>query len=129
MNTFSKALEALKEGRKVRRSVIKNDDFIISYKNRLYWLNHQTGVRYPYHPSDKDLMANDWNVIDEETIPKFVIVASESVTPLYHYQCVEDKQCFGVDFNLAFKFHTKEDAMDYVDRNGIECVNIEEHSY
>ena len=66
MKTFSEALEILKKGGVVKRSIIKNDDCICNYKNRLYWLAYHTGIRYPYRPTNADLMADDW----EDVTPK-----------------------------------------------------------
>ena len=60
MGTFSEALEHLKSNTLVKREVIKNDTVIVNYKNRLYQMSKNTGVRYPYIPTNKDLMANDW---------------------------------------------------------------------
>jgi len=60
--TFSQALEQLKDNKFVKREVVKNETVIAKYKNRLYWVSGTTGVRYPYTPTNKDLMANDWKV-------------------------------------------------------------------
>ena len=60
MATFSEALEHLKANTFVKREVIKNDTVIVNYKNRLYQMSTNTGVRYPYVPTNKDLMSDDW---------------------------------------------------------------------
>lgn len=60
MATFSEALEHLKANTFVKREVIKNDTVIVNHKNRLYQMSKNTGVRYPYVPTNKDLMADDW---------------------------------------------------------------------
>lgn len=63
MGTFSKALEVLKSGGIVKREVVKNDTVIIVYKNRLYQMSRNTGVRYRYVPTNQDLMSNDWEEV------------------------------------------------------------------
>lgn len=60
MATFSKALVYLKADGTVKREVIKNDTEICIYKNRLYQLSRNTGIRYPYVPTNADLLAEDW---------------------------------------------------------------------
>jgi len=60
MGTFSKALEHLKANTLVKREVIKNDTVVINYKDRLYQMSQNTRVRYPYVPTNADLMADDW---------------------------------------------------------------------
>jgi len=63
MATFSEALEHLKANKLVKREVIKNDTVIVNHKNRLYQMSTNTGVRYPYTPTNKDLMSDDWLVL------------------------------------------------------------------
>ena len=62
METFSKALTHIQSGggNFAKRDCIKNDTFIIEYKKRLYHFSKNTGIRYPYIPSNKDLRAKDW---------------------------------------------------------------------
>jgi len=60
MGTFNDALEILKNNGKTRRKVIHGSTVIVNYKNRLYWMSVDTGVRYPYRPTNADLMADDW---------------------------------------------------------------------
>lgn len=62
MGTFSEALEHLKSNRFVKREAVKNDTVIVNYKNRLYQMSVDTGVRYPYVPTNEDLMADDWSL-------------------------------------------------------------------
>lgn len=75
---FSKALELLKEGKFVKRTVIKNDTAICNYNSRLYHVNTETGVRYAYSPSNGDIFSNDWfeyipNEISEPDIEKLFL--------------------------------------------------------
>ena len=65
MGTFSEALEHLKSNRLIKREVIKNDTVVVNYKDRLYQMSKKTGVRYPYVPTNKDLMSNDWLVLSD----------------------------------------------------------------
>lgn len=60
MTAFSEALEHLKSNGFVKRDVIKNDTVVVNHKNRLYQMSLNTGVRYPYAPTDEDLLAEDW---------------------------------------------------------------------
>jgi len=60
---FSDALEEIKKGNFVKRQVVKNNTVIIDYKNRLYHFDRETGIRYPYSPSNADLMSIDWQII------------------------------------------------------------------
>lgn len=83
MATFSEALEHLKANTFVKREVIKNDTVIVNYKNRLYQMSTNTGVRYPYVPTNKDLMADDWlalsvrgNVLVDQSIKSDDVNAS-----------------------------------------------------
>ena len=46
----------------VKRKCIKNDTVIVKYKGRLYQRSTDTGVRYPYKPTDADIFAKDWIV-------------------------------------------------------------------
>lgn len=62
MGTFSEALEHLKSNRFVKREAVKNDTVIVDYKNRLYQMSVDTGIRYPYVPTNEDLMADDWSL-------------------------------------------------------------------
>lgn len=39
---------------------MRNDTVIVNYKKRLYQMSTNTGVRYPYVPTNKDLFADDW---------------------------------------------------------------------
>lgn len=64
MGTFSEALEHLKAGQLVKRKVTKNDTVIVEYKNRLYQMSQDTGFRYPYVPTNVDLMTDDWLVLE-----------------------------------------------------------------
>jgi len=64
MANFSEALEHVKSNNKAKRQIIKNDTVIILYKKRLYQMSENTGVRYPYVPTNKDLMANDWILLN-----------------------------------------------------------------
>lgn len=65
MITFSQALEHLKDYGIVKREVIKNDTVIINYKKRLYQMSLSTGVRYPYVPTNNDIMSDDWLALSE----------------------------------------------------------------
>ena len=60
VGTFEIALKHLKSGGKVKRSVIQNDTVIVIYKKELVQMSESTGVRYPYVPSNKDILAVDW---------------------------------------------------------------------
>ena len=64
MATFSEALEHLKANKKVKREIIKNDTVIVNHRKRLYYMCQATGTRYPYVPSNEDLMADDWLVLN-----------------------------------------------------------------
>jgi len=68
MGTFSNALEGTKQNELWKRKVIKNDTVIICYKKRLYQMSQNTGVRYPYIPTNTDLMADDWINVQISTI-------------------------------------------------------------
>ncbi len=63
MIDFSEALTLMKKGVFVKRQVIKNDTVIMIYKNQLMQLCLSTGVRYPYVPTNEDLLAHDWQLI------------------------------------------------------------------
>lgn len=63
MKTFSNALEGMKKNELWKREIIKNDTVIIWYKKRLYQMSQSTGVRYPYTPTNSDIMANDWDQV------------------------------------------------------------------
>ena len=63
MATFSEALEWLKQNQKAKRICVKNDTAIIIYKDRLMQISQDTGVRYPFSPTNKDLLSNDWELI------------------------------------------------------------------
>jgi len=68
MGTFNivvKMLENPKANRIAKRRVIKNDTVIVTYKNRLYQMSQNTGVRYPYVPTNADLRANDWLYVSD----------------------------------------------------------------
>lgn len=60
MGTFSIALDGIKRNEFWKREIIKNDTVIICYKNRLYQMSLNAGVRYSYSPTNFDLMAEDW---------------------------------------------------------------------
>lgn len=64
MKTFSNALEGIKRNELWKRKVIKNDTVIICYKKRLYQMSQKTGVRYPYSPTNADIMASDWGKVN-----------------------------------------------------------------
>lgn len=65
MANFSEALELLKKGQFVKREVIKNDTVIGIYKNRLYQVSLYSKIRYPYVPTNNDLMADDWMLVSD----------------------------------------------------------------
>ncbi len=60
MATFNEALHTMLNGGFAQRRVVTNDTFIISHKKRLYHFSHDTGVRYSYSPSNKDIHTDDW---------------------------------------------------------------------
>ena len=64
MSTFSNAIEGIKKNELWKRKVIKNDTVVVCHKSRLYQMSKNTGVRYPYTPSNSDIMATDWSRID-----------------------------------------------------------------
>lgn len=43
-----------------KREIIKNDTVLTIYKNRWYQMSKETGIRYPYSPTNQDLQAKDW---------------------------------------------------------------------
>jgi len=57
---FEKALEQMKKGYPVTRDCIKNDTVMLIYKDRLYQMSISQGVRFPYVPTNADLLAEDW---------------------------------------------------------------------
>lgn len=61
MKTFIDAIAGIKRNNELwKRKVIKNDTVITCYKKRLYQMSQNTGVRYPYTPTNADIMATDW---------------------------------------------------------------------
>jgi hypothetical protein len=65
---FEEALKELKTKEVfIKRKVIGNLSVVIWYKNRLYTLGGD-GVRYNYTLSNKDLSADDWEVLTPEDI-------------------------------------------------------------
>ena len=62
-DSFSWALDSIKDGLFVKRKVIKNDTVIINYKNRLCQVCLSTGIRYPYVPTNADIFADDWIIV------------------------------------------------------------------
>ena len=71
---FSQALEILQDNKIVKRKKVKNDTVIINYKNQLYQMSQSTGVRYPYVPTNADLMANDWVQVIQKSIRGNILV-------------------------------------------------------
>ena len=72
METFGKALEHLKTGGAAQRLIIKNETVIQEYKGRLY--HNVLGVRASYVPTNADLMAVDWVLLNEfSCLPGFRI--------------------------------------------------------
>lgn len=69
MANFSKAISYILNGGRAKRSTVKNDTTIISYKNRLYHLA-ETGIRYSFRPSDTDIHAQDWILIIKISLEK-----------------------------------------------------------
>jgi len=63
-NNFSWALTQIKDGKFVKRKATKNDTVIINYKKRLYQMDLKTGIRYPYSPTNADIFAKDWGLIE-----------------------------------------------------------------
>ena len=61
---FEVAIMRLKQGAFVRRDCIKNDTVILVHKDRLYQMSKAQGVRYPYVPTNADLMAHDWEIVE-----------------------------------------------------------------
>jgi hypothetical protein len=59
---FSLMLLHLQNEGTAKREVVKNDTVIMIYKNRLYHYCISTGIRYPYVPTNADLMADDWEL-------------------------------------------------------------------
>ena len=46
-----------------KREVVKNNTVIGIYKNRYYHIDSESGVRYPYVPTNADLQAKDWELV------------------------------------------------------------------
>ena len=65
---FEQALSKMKKGELVSRACIKNDAVMLIYKDRLYQMSKGVGVRYPYIPTNKDIMSEDWHDMDFEKI-------------------------------------------------------------
>lgn len=57
---FEFALNMIKAGKFAKREIIKNNTVIIAYKKRLYQMPQETGIRYPYVPTNADIFAEDW---------------------------------------------------------------------
>jgi len=62
--TFSFALKEVMIGKQVKRQIVKNDTVICLYDKQLVQMSKSTGVRYSYTPSNEDLLALDWEVVD-----------------------------------------------------------------
>jgi hypothetical protein len=60
---FAIALIHLNNGGMAQREIVKNETVIMIYKNRFYQYSLDTGIRYPYSPTNKDLQAKDWKLI------------------------------------------------------------------
>lgn len=138
--SFEWALEQMKAQKFLQRRVIKNDTVIIIYKKRLYQMSLKTGVRYPYSPSNSDLLAEDWMAIE----PRQSVVKFEKRDKVRHdnkiYECIMvdgDNVLFGevthylpyekeksVSYEKTFVINQEiQDLSDYED-----CVGICEHS-
>lgn len=50
-------------GGTAKRKCVRNETVITAYKDKLYHMDVNTGVRYPYVPTNEDLFANDWILI------------------------------------------------------------------
>lgn len=60
IGTFESALEYMKCGHKAKREIVKNDTVIIVHKKELMQMCESTGVRYPYQPTNEDILSTDW---------------------------------------------------------------------
>lgn len=60
---FGWALEQMKIGYAVRRTVIKNGAVIISENGCLMQMDEQIKTKYPYVPTNEDIHAIDWQLI------------------------------------------------------------------
>lgn len=66
---FYEALEQTMNGISfIKRKVVKNDTAIAPYKNRLYQYCTSTMIRYPYSPTNKDIFADDWEVLTPDEV-------------------------------------------------------------
>lgn len=60
---FEVALSKMKSGAFVSRECIKNDTVFLVHKNRLYQMGLGPAVRYPYVPTNADMLATDWHEV------------------------------------------------------------------
>lgn len=61
--SFSSALLHIQNGGLAQRNIVKNDTKIHEYKGKL--CHNVLGVRTPYIPTNEDLMANDWQLLED----------------------------------------------------------------
>lgn len=121
MATFSEALELLKANKRVKRRVVKNDTVIIIYKKRLYQMSQSTGVRYPYSPSNRDLLAEDWMEVGAFEGLDLIEPTTKRTLIIYNTQKTSKKECQHLVDILNCDDST---IWDCADRCGVEIIEV-----
>jgi len=69
MKTFEKALVVLKQGGKVTRKVWDSEIMNVHTYGRgnkiTLWFRVKENFSVPWHPSQEDVLANDWIILEE----------------------------------------------------------------
>ena len=121
MATFSEALELLKANKLVKRRVVKNDTVIMIYKKRLYQMSQITGVRYPYSPSNRDLLAEDWVEVESTEELDLVEPTTKRTLIIYNTQITSKKEAQHLVDILNCDDST---IWDCADRCGVEIIEV-----
>ena len=102
-NAFGEALNEAQTsiGMSIKRAVWKNDTIVFVYKKQLVQASQSNLIRFPYQPTQKDLFAKDWQVVE-------VPLKDE-----YGVQILDAQKCKDCEFNV-----------DRTPRECIECDNF-----
>lgn len=66
IGTFESAIDYMKSGGFAKRDIVKNETVVFLYKKEFMYLHQPTGIRFPFHPSNEDMITNDWNLLPKQ---------------------------------------------------------------